>query len=222
MALYRANDKGLVLKTTEFTGFLKELKYAVGNRTTMRRVITYEVGRVLERSLALTGAADTGKIRERVKNRSMFMVDGKRYFLSYKGKAQRVPDAIWARIPDMRKRSLTRKLAAAGITKKSWLHLADMIGEQIKAPAYVRQAKVSNPGEPGNVRIAWKEEGDACVLMIENNCPMLGYPGTEGTQAFFAALAGRIKFFQQNMARGVYLDAEKAAKKHKGIFIGQR
>ncbi len=216
-------DRGLTLKTQEFTGFLREFKAALGNQTTMQRLVDYEVGRALEASLDKTEAADRMKIQERVKNRNVFEVGGKKYLIrNYKtGSPWRVPNRIWPQIQEMKKRSLMRKLAAVGITKKSWLDLAEKLGQVIKAPGYVRNARVSNAGVNGNTEVerTTSGNGNRYGLRITNKAPKLGVPGTEGVQAFFSAIAGRIGFFKQNIAHGVFEEPAKIARKYKGILF---
>lgn len=214
-------DKGLVIKTEEFSNFLFQMKRTLADKTTMQKLTDYEVGRVLNRALQLTGNADRQKIRERVKNRSKFTFGDKTYWIRQPGggKDWRVPNAVWGAIKAMRAASLQRKLGAVGITKKSWLILAEKLGQTITAPAFVRRAQVSNPGFDGNTKVERTGSGDRYGVRITNRTPTLGYPGTEGAQAFFAALQGRIGFFHKNVSKGVFDSVKRLSAKYKGIIV---
>jgi hypothetical protein len=216
-------DLRLKLKTDEFTAFCRDLRATLGDQTTMQRVVDNEVGRVLEKAMEETDYADRQKIRERVKNRNVFRVGGKKYLIrNYStGQPWRVPDQVWPKIQDMRNRSLIRKLAAVAITKRSWVDLAEKLGQAIKAPAFVRAAKVSNSGVNGNTLVERTTQGNEnrYGLRVTNKSPKLGVPGTEGIQAFFTGLAGRIGFYHENLARGVFGSARKTASKYRGIVF---
>jgi hypothetical protein len=214
-------DFKLSAKTEEFTRFCGELKARMGTiAPTLQRVIDHEVARVVEKALEKTDAADRQKIRERVKNRAKFEIEGQTYITNYRGKAQHVPDRIWAIIEHKRRRMLLRKLAKVGLTKRSWLILARKLGEEIKAPAYVRQAKSEFlDGEvQNNVSVRRQGGGNRYGLRIDNRTPILRW--TNGTQAWYGALEGRIRFYHRNVAAGVFDHAHTIGKKYKVVVKG--
>lgn len=212
------NDKGLQVKAGEFTRFLSDLHFRMGAmRPTFQDVIDFEVARVLEKALEKTEAADRAKIRARVKSRAKFEVHGTAYWTSFRGKPQRVPNAVWAEIGAKRARSLARKLAKVGLTKQSFLLLARLLRQDINAPAYVRQARAEfqSAAVQGNVSIVRSGGGNKYGLRINNQIPTLDVPGTQGRRAFFAALQGRIGFYRMNVAKGVFDSVESIAKKYR-------
>lgn len=215
-----AIDSKLEVKTQEFTRFCTELKTRLGTMgPTLQDVIDHEIARVLEKALQNTDAADREKIRERVKNRGSFEIDGRKYITNYRGKGQRVPNRIWALIEAKRQRSLARKLAKVGLTKQSFLLLANKLGQEIVAPGYVRDVRVEfqNDAVQANVDVQRKVGGKSYGVRIDNRHPLLRW--TNGTQAWFAALAGRIGFYRQNVKRKVFDSTATIAKKYKGLVV---
>ena len=220
-----AFDKGITVKTEEFTRMTRELKARLGTMdVTFRNVIDAEIAAVLEKAIFNTKFADKEKIKTRVANRSVFRIGGKRYALrDYKtGKPWRVPDAIWAEIEQKRERSLARKIRKIGLTKASFYHLGKAMGFELKAPAYVKRARATldTSGNENNVFVARNGDGSSYGIRIENHIPSLGFPGTEGRQAFFAALAGRIGFYKANVRAGVFNAVQSVVKKYKGFRMG--
>ena len=59
---------------------------------------------------------------------------------------------------------------------------------------------------PENVDSARTGGDTTCGLMIENSSPVLRWAG--GRQEFFAAVVGRRRRFEQNVARGAFNDAK--------------
>lgn len=213
-------DPRFDLKAKEFTRFCQDMHSMLGNSAPdLRDLVDHEIARVLEKALQNTDEADRQKIRERVKNRSVFRIGGKRYITNFRGKRQRVPDAIWAEIEQKRRRSLLRKLAKVGLTKQSFFLLAAKLGQEIKAPGYVMNAKseFKNPEVQANVSIAREGAGAKYGVMVHNGAPLLRW--TNGRAAWFGALAGRIGFYHQNVKRGVFNKVETVMKKYRGLTL---
>jgi hypothetical protein len=221
-----ASDKGLRIKTEEFTRCMRELRTRLGTiQRTLQQVIDPEVAKVLEKSLALTNKASEIKIRERVKNRQVFMIDNKRidmrwwpYLRRRDGAMMTMPADLQAQVEVKRARILRHKIAAIGLTKNSWWLLSRKLGIPINAPAFVQTAKTNNPaGMENNVAITRSGNGNSYGVKVENYMPILRW--TNGTQAFFSALAGRIGFFRMNVKKGVFNDIANVAKKYPGIMV---
>ncbi len=218
-------DRALVIKTEEFTGFLKQLRATLGDRTTMQRVVDSEVSKVLERAVELTGKADRSKIMDRVAKRSVFNVDGKKYLTrDWKtGKAWHVPNAVWSTIEKLRAQSLKQRIAAIGLSKQSFYLIAKKLGFDIAAPAFVKAA-VNKQGRDtdSDARIQREQSENKYALMIQDTMPILKFSPPAGKQAFFSALAGRINFYKANVAHGVFDSVAKTAAKYKGVIVTQK
>lgn len=215
-------DSGLSVKTTEFSGFLRVLKEKLGDKTDMKTIVNYEMGRVLNRALALTGKADEAKIEARWKNAKALRVggiNGRLVWMTNKktGRPQRFPDATWNMLQSVRATSLERALAKVGAAKASWAAAARKLGQKITVPAYVENVVIKN----GVDRFATVDKSEGALnygVTVLNNMRILNR-APEGRQALFAAFAGRVGFYRQNMARGVFDSIDKIAAKYKGVIV---
>lgn len=216
----KASDKGLRLVTKEFTLCLREMERALRGRASHADITDHEVARILEAASRRTGDADRSKIREFVSKRTVFRIDGKKWRTrDWKtGKDWRVPDAIWSEMRNQRQRQLTRKLAAVGITRRSWKDITDKMGQQISVPGFVASASVSVPTSQ-NTDTGRTVTTRSFIRMIKNKHPLLNVPATEGIQAFFSAVGGRVRFFHENLKRGVFSDIDAVARKYPGMKV---
>ena len=216
----KASNTGLTVRAEEFSACMRELQRTLRGSTTFRNIVDHEVARVCERAAELTGNADRQKIRSRVKNRATFKINGKTYNLrDWKtGQVWRVPPSAWAEIQVANKRSLAKRLAAVGITRRSWYDIAKKLGHEIKVPAFVASSHVSAPSEKNTDIKRQNSDSKYGVLIIDRH-PLLDVPATQGVRAFYSALTGRIRFYEQNLARGVFDDLKKAAAKYPGMKV---
>jgi mRNA-degrading endonuclease RelE of RelBE toxin-antitoxin system len=220
------SDIKLDVKIDEFNGFLRDLKRKLARNATMRQVTDYEASRVMEKAVKETGKADELKIRARVGSmRVVYNVNGKTWALFNKktGRAQHFRDSDWEAINDKKAKILAFRLKARGLSAQSWYRLAQLIGYDVKAPAYVKNALPSKrraaAAMAGNVAIQRHESENNYVLEVTNKMPILQFHPPGGYAALFAALAGRIGYFKTNLAKGVFDDAAKTAAKYKGISV---
>jgi hypothetical protein len=216
----KATDFKLQLVTKEFTLAMREMHRRLRNSVTYQQVVDHEVGRVMESAANKTGSANRQKIRESVARKSMFTVRGKKWgtknFRS--GREWRLPNDVWAGIEVRRNAMLTRKLAAVGITKRSWVNLAEKMGQPISVAGFVQAASVE-ADTSGNTETRGTASTTAFIRMIKNSHPLLDVPATQGIRAFFAAVAGRVNYFHTNVKKAVFTDLADAAAKYKGMNI---
>lgn len=205
-------DAGIQVKAEAFNRALREMTVRLRNHATEQEVITAEVGKVLEATLAKTKAASLSKIRTAHQQKEWTTVNGKRYRLT-----NRYPNAVWSQVGDYRKAALARKLAARGMAKQSWLALAKKLGVTIAAPGYVQNATVPNVDNAQNVSTERNDGEKSFGIRIENGSPLLTF--ADARQAFFAALAGRERFYFNNLKRGVFNDLKTIAAKYPGIVV---
>jgi hypothetical protein len=215
-------DGGLTIKTEEFSGFLRTLKDKLGDKTDMRTIVDYEMGRVLNRALALTGKASEEKIQAEWKNARMVNVNGRKVWLTNAktGRAQRLPDAKWANVQSARATGLARTLAKIGASKASFAAIARKLGQEITVPAYVDNVMIKG-GVDRFGEVDRREGSVSYGVAIVNKMNVLNY-APNGRQALFAAFAGRIGFYRTNMAKGVFDSIDKLAQKYKGVLIKPR
>lgn len=216
----KATDFKLQLVTKEFTLAMREMHRRLRNSVTYQQVIDHEVGRVMESAAQKTGSASRQKIRATVARKSIFTVKGKRWGTkNFKtGREWRLPDDVWTGIKVRRDAMLTRKLAAVGITKRSWVDIAEKMGQQINVAGFVQTARVE-PNTSANTETRGVASTSSFIRSIKNQSPLLDMPATQGIRAFFAAVAGRVNYFHTNVKRAVFTDLADAARKYKGMNI---
>ncbi len=205
-------DAGVTVQVEKFNAAMREMQSRLAGRATLEQIIDYEVSKIIEAALKGTDAATVNSIRRSLEEREWTTLNGKKYKLT-----NRYPNPVWNAIIAKRKASLTRRLAARGITKQSWLALARQIGFDIEAPSYVRRATVERHTNDENVDSRRDYKTSAYGLAIANHAPLLQFVGAK--QAFFSAVVGRRKFFENNLKRGVFNDLAAVAAKYPGIKV---
>lgn len=104
-----------------------------------------------------------------------------------------------------------------GRAAQSWVQIADSLGLQINAPAYVRNA----PGFRGVKHINGVSKramsGDKLFIEMKNLAPIL--LGTiDGNRILQTSINGRYKYFQQSLRRGVFEDVATIARRYPGLM----
>lgn len=184
---------------------------------TMQQIIDFEVGRILEKALSGTKAATKASISASIEKRPPWRTydlgrGQKKYKLT-----NHYPDPIWALIEARLAASLKAKLNARGYAKQTWWELAQVLGVKIAAPGYVQAASVAGHTNRENVGAERMNSDGKYTLYIENTSPLLRF--TDAKQAFFSAVAGRVKYIQRNLALGVFNDLSQVAKRFPGLVV---
>lgn len=208
-------DPRFRVEVGNFNRAMREMQGRLRSTVTLEQVIDYEVAKIVEAALSKTKAATVSGIRQSAETREWTTYQGKKYKL-----ANKYPKALHLAIAEKRKASLTRKLAARGLAKNAWLALARVIGFDISAPGFVAAARRPNgKGNEENVDAQRNYKESAYGLEISNNSPINRW--ADARQAFFAAVIGRRKFYEQNLKRGVFNDLGKVAAKYPGLTVKQ-
>lgn len=219
-AAIRSRDQGLTVKTEEFSNFLKEFKAKLGEQKEMQDIVDYEMGRVLNRTLALTGSADEEKIRKKWKGKRVLTLLGRKIGLVNKktGRPQKFPDGLWANIESARATGLARTLAKVGASKATWAAIARKLGQEISVPKYVDNVMI--PGGVDRFAVVTRTgDGLKYGVTVVNKFGVQNFTPPGGRQALFTAFAGRVNFYRTNMAKGVFDSASKIAAKYRGLFV---
>lgn len=209
-------DVGLTWEVTSFNAAMREMERKLEGAATLRRIIDFEVGKILQATLSRTKTATDVSVltTESIPWRTWDLGRGKKqyYLLNH------YPNSIWAEMERRLEESLRRKLAARGLSKRAWLELGIKIQQPIEAPAQVTRA-VSPGGHTGedSVKATRGQNGKGYEITIENDSPLIRYSG--GAQAFFAAVVGRRKYFERNVALGVFDDLKKVAARYPGLEV---
>lgn len=177
-------------------------------------ILENEVAAILQRALSRTKSARAQQIREAYAKKTWTHLDKKRYYLK-----NRYPDELWARIVEARKETLRKRLQRRGLSKQSWEMLAQAMGMTIAAPAFVKNANVNGRKFRENVLANKGTSRDKPFIEGTNRAPSVDTPGAAGRSALQGAISGRVKFFEKNLAEGVFRDVREIAAKYPGMKV---
>lgn len=206
-------DPRFRLETDKFNRAMREMQSRLGGKVSLEKLVDFEVSKVIEMALKSTDTATVASIRQSVEEREYITISGKKYKLS-----NWYPNPVWRSIQAHQKASLMRKLAARGLSKRQWLALAEQVGFTISAPGYVQAAETPKHTPSENVDTKRKYSETGYGLAVTNKFPLNRWTGARA--AFFSAVVGRRKYYEQNLARGVFGDLAKVAKKYPGLTVG--
>lgn len=192
------------------------------------KVVTAEVGKVLEQTVKNTKAASVQRIRNRYKE---FVPMGQDAFspkrirrsgnlvgpnlIYYMG--NRYPRELWQALQVRRQELINRKRAARGLAKKSWSEITDALGLKIEVADYVRAAVPSTGKQYNNVATSKQANAQGVQITISNAQPTVNAIG--GAQALKRAIAGRVKYFEASCQKAVFADQAKIARQYPGITV---
>ncbi len=200
----------------KFSAFLRDLTRVTGK--SQRQVIRAEAAKIIEKAMSGTKVARAERIRETNRpppggTRKWARVDGKLYRL-----ANRYSDLMWDKLETSLKQTEKKLLSHRGISKKSFLVMAQAAGLEIATPSYVVKAEGF---DLSTVTSATEDEnGGQYVLSLRNDSR--SNASSDALPAFKAAVTGRMKFFQNNLKKGVFDDIAATAKKYPGVFAQDR
>jgi hypothetical protein len=197
--------------TRDFNRMLADLA-AIAPQVEFSTVIKSEAAAVMRSAMAYTRVAEAGSIRARWAAQEWTTFGGKKYKID----EWLLPNPIWKAIRHARRESLQTKLAARGLSKQSWVHLAASFGAQLAAPAFVINANYRSQQYPIDTHS--REEGTATtyLLSVINASPIVQFAG--GREALLDAMARRASYFRKNIEHGVFSSVAVRAQRYPGIF----
>ena len=209
-------DLKLRVEIDKANAAFKEMQAKLSGSVTSQRVIEYEVVKILQATLARTKTATSATITTTAKKpwRTWDLGHGTRhYYLK-----NRYPDALWVEMTKRIADGFDRRLATVGLSRRAWWELGIRVQSGMTAPPEVRRA-VSPRGHTGreNVAVARAGSPDKFTLAIENASPLIRW--SNSSQAFYSAVRGRRRYFEQNLAHGVFNDMAQVAKKYPGMIV---
>jgi hypothetical protein len=201
-----------------FNAYLQEL-WAIDPTISFSALVRAEAAAVMVAALSRTKAANVAKIRAAVKDREWVTFGGKRYKLGERsGEGWRLPDTTWAQIEAYRQQRANIKLAARGLSKQTWLHLARALRPVLNAiPAYVAAANFKGQQYPQDVSTTEGSTPAGYILTLLNSSPVVQYAG--GEWALLGAMQGRISYFRRNLQHRAFETLESRARKYPGIWV---
>ncbi len=218
------------VNTDKFNAICRQISNLSG--ASYEQVVKAEVGKVLEAAIKFTPALKIGKIRARFANAEYSQQPPGLYSpktarsgdikLSKNGSIKyflgnRYPNALWRAIQKRRKDRLASIIGARGLAQQSWLKIAVALGIKIDHPAYVDKAIASTGKNYIDTSAKKFANAEVCRILVENAQPTVNAIG--GGRALQRALAGRVKFFEQNVAHAVFSDISKIARAYPGLAV---
>lgn len=200
--------------TAKFSQMLRDLG-SIDASVDFRRLVLSEAGNTIAgktSALSRTVVAKVGAINKQHENNTHSRFRGKTYNLKW-----RYPDELWAQITEYRKKRLAIKLAARGLAKQSWMHAAVKLGFPLThVPDYVLFANYRGKTYPEDVEVIESGNGQSFTVEVRNNSPMVNH--ARMPRALVLAMWGRAKYFEKNMAHGVFRNLASRAKTYPGIW----
>jgi hypothetical protein len=130
---------------------------------------------------------------------------------------------LWAKDQEDTKKRIKDRLAARGITARSWLEIIDKLqsGEAEGIPDFVRRARpISNRSRTIAGVIATGERTNNFELTVLNFSGLASATG--GERKLESAISARRRFFMQQLDKGFYSDAKFVAKYHPWASVKPR
>lgn len=217
----------VTLDATKFNEAMKQLAKITG--VSFDKVIDHEVKKILEKSVRGTKAARAKYIEERFtllegqkpseRLLGRITINGKRRnvasikpTIKRGGKTIRNPD--WIILQNKLKQKLAYVKSMRGLAKATWLKQARDLGINIDAPGYVQKAysRIGTAAARTYGKRTTKRKNYVVTLKNAARVPMVR--DVQGYGAFKRALNGRQKYFETNLAKGVFKKSEKITEKY--------
>ncbi len=225
------------VNTSQFNAFCQQI--SILSAVPYRDVVKAEVGRVLTQTIKNTPALKVGKLRTRFENAnysqqrpSMYAPqsrEGRRYRyeevkLSKNGSViynlhHRYPTALWNTMQAKRREHLARVIRARGLAQKSWVKIGEALEMKIEHPAYIDAAVAVTGQQYVDTSATETTNASKVQVLIANGQPTVNIPEVGGERALKRAMAGRVKFFEQNAQHAVFADMAKVARAYPGLKI---
>lgn len=204
------------IEADKFNAAMRAMRKRLHDAVSLQQIIEYEVVKILEVTIRRTKMATRETIMATLSKpwRQYDLGNGlKKYYL-----LNHYPNELWAEITRRIEGSMERRIRAIGLARRSWLELGLRIAPAVRAPMQVRRA-VSPRGHTGkeNISVLQQKGGDKFGLTIENRSPLMAH--AQGARALRSAILGRRRYFEQNLAHGVFDDLHKVAAKYPGLLV---
>lgn len=192
-------DVKLRVETARFNEAMGQIGKVTSDPNWQKKVIDYEVGKILETSIKRTERATAASIKKSEASRGPIRTidigrGKKKYNTTF-----RYPDAIWRAIRMRMAEGLKKKMDAREFARNAWLTLADALGFTIAAPGLTRAAKIEGVTNRQNVRASLGGVAGKYGIEMENNSPLIRF--TDSRQAIFSAIVGRRKYFETSLRK---------------------
>ena len=201
-----AKTSSINVVASDFSRAMRDLSRITG--VSFAEIIRAETKSILEAAAKKTAAAQVKLIEANANAKPVRTLNGKRYFMK-----NRYPDTIWKALQLQIKNSIKRRKDARGLSKKSWVQIAEKLGIEISVPNYVAKATSKGGDYPENAQGFEKQEGNAFYIQITNSRTY----SPSVRDALRAAMRGRTNFFKKNLRLGVFQKTSEIAARYPGL-----
>ena len=184
-------------------------------------VLEAEAAKVLEKAASLTPSAAVAKIRaahemgRRKYEGAPTIQLSPNGMIWYNVRQHRQPNTIWNSIRRKNREALKKALAARGLAAQSWLKLATLAGLVIKVPGYVRRALPSTGRTYQNETYKQTTGTEKSGIYFATTQPTLR--SISGDRILSRSLAGRVKYFETSLKKGVFTQLRTIAARYPGL-----
>ena len=220
----------LSIDERNFSAMLKELDTTMDVKGGFQEIIMNEVRSVLIRATKETKKASKKSIRRRVistipnKNSRGWYKPAPQSITDTdtstgaRGRGWRIKDHEWKAYLRYKREQVKEMSQRAGLSAQTWVQIGKVVGVNVKAPAYVINAK--RGGSPVRHRITgtqkrFEKKSASVVLHYQNPSGRWA----RARPALQSAIRGRTQYFKTNLATGAFNNARRAAAKYKGVEV---
>jgi hypothetical protein len=215
-------DVKLEIETRRFDACISQLALKLGTNS-YRAAMYGEIGKVLQAAAERTKKATARSIAENNPKPGVPWVNavrwgtvaGKKYRWDWKLKNDR-----WKLWNQMHAEKVAKLKAKAGLAQSIFVEIAKKLGLAIRGTTASNAVKTSTVNPASLASVAVEDGKDKLVVVIEDLSNYARRCGAD--QALYSAIHGRVKFFERNLAEGVFRDAKQIAAKYPGIEVTQR
>ena len=192
--------------TSDFSRAMREMSRVTG--VSFAEIIRAEAKSILEAAAKKTAAAQVKLIEANANAKPVRSLNGKRYYMK-----NRYPDSLWAALQLQIKNSIKRRKDSRGLSKKSWVQVAEKLGISISTPNYVAKATTKDGDYPENAQGSEKQDGNAFHIEITNSRTY----SPSVRDSLRAAMRGRTNFFKKNLRLGVFQKTSEITARYPGL-----
>jgi hypothetical protein len=225
----------MTIDTSRFNASMRALANVSG--VPLVNVLEAEATKVLEKAASLTPSAQVAKIRAaHAMGRTKYegappqayaprTPAGQRHratisvspngMIWHNVRDHRLPNQLWNSIRRKKREELKKALGARGLAAQAWLKLAAAAGLIIKVPSYVRRAIARTGRTYPNETYRQTTGTEKSGIYFATTQPTLSKIG--GDRFLRRALAGRIKYFETSLKKGVFTQLRTIAARYPGL-----
>ena len=212
------------IDTTNFERMVGQLSSLSGKD--FDDVLKSEISSVLASTINRTKFADEEKIRKLYSPENTRWATGNPRGIKINGKVVnmtwRFPDAKWGAIKALNEAISDSIIKRIGLTKQSWLRLAEQMNLKLVQPKPTKISKIESAtyhGKKLTFPVSHIKESTPRGIGYEiSNATKAAVRG-DGARILLQAINGRTGYFYRNLKTGAFRNLQKIAKKYPGFSV---